>query len=103
MNADSFYQRAIALKKKGAMAMFSAGEVRALMKEVKAAGTLVKQTRIAAEKAGGKGRYCPPKGSKRMGSDEYLKVLGAMPVAERKSIDLAEATTRMMEKKFPCR
>ncbi len=103
MNADSFYQRAVALKKKGALAMFSAGEVRALMKEVKAAGTLVKQTRIAAEKAGGKGRYCPPKGSKRMSSDEYLKVLGAMPVAERKSIDLAEATTRMMEKKFPCR
>lgn len=102
MNADTFYQRAIKLKKKGALAMFSAGEVKALLKEAKAAGNLVKQTRIAAEKAGGKGRYCPPKGSKRMGSDEYLRELGAMPVAVRKSIDLAEATTRMMEKRFPC-
>ena len=102
MNADTFYQRAIKLKKKGALAMFSAGEVKALLREVKASGNLVKQTRIAAEKAGGKVRYCPPKGAKRMGSDEYLKELGAMPVAVRKSIDLAEATTRMMEKRFPC-
>lgn len=103
MNADSFYQRALALKKKGPMAMFAMGEVKALMKEVKAAGNLVKQTRLAAEKAGGRGRYCPPKGARRMGKDEYLAALGAMPAAERKAIDLAEATTRMMEKKFPCR
>ena len=96
MNADTFYQRALKLKKKGPLAMFSAGEV-------KAAGNLVKQTRIAAEKAGGRGRYCPPKGSKRMGSEEYIDALAAMPASERKSIDLAEATTRMMEKKFPCR
>jgi len=103
MNADLFYQRALKLKKKGPLAMFSAGEVKALLKEVKAAGNLVKQTRIAAEKAGGRGRYCPPKGSKRMGSEEYIDALAAMPASERKAIDLAEATTRMMEKKFPCR
>lgn len=103
MNADTFYQRALKLKKKGALAMFSAGEIKALLKEVKAAGNLVKQTRIAAEKTGGRGRYCPPKGAKRMNSDEYLRELGAMPAVERKAIDLAEATTRMMEKKFPCR
>jgi hypothetical protein len=102
-NADRFYQRAPKLKKKGALAMLSAGEVKALLKEVKAAGNLVKQTRIAAEKAGGRGRYCPPKGAKRMGSEEYIDALAAMPSVERKSIDLAEATTRMMEKKFPCR
>ena len=103
MNADIFYQRALKLKKKGPLAMFSAGEVKALLKEVKAAGNLVKQTRIAAEKNGGRGRYCPPKGAKRMGSEEYIDALAAMPTSERKSIDLAEATTRMMEKKFPCR
>lgn len=103
MNADAFYQRAMKLKKKGALAMFSAGEVKVLVREAKAAGNLVKQTRVAAEKAGGKGRYCPPKGSKRLSSDEFLRELGAMPVAERKAIDLAEATTRMMVKRFPCR
>jgi len=104
MNADEFYRRAMALKQKGTMAMvFHAGEVRKLVKEVQAAGTLTRQTRLAAEKAGRHGRYCPPKGAKRMGQDEYLKSLAAMPMPVRKSIDLTEATTRMLEKKFPCR
>lgn len=103
MNADIFYQRALALKKKGPLAMLHAGEIKALVREVKAAGNLVKQTRLAAEKAGKRGRYCPPQGSKRMSTDEYLKTLGAMSESERKAIDLTEATTRMMEKKFPCR
>ena len=103
MNADSFYQRAIALKKKGALAMFSVGEIKALLKEVKAAGLLVKQTRLAAEQGGHHGRYCPPVGAKRMDSKEYLSALGAIPLAERKTIDLVEATTRMMERKFPCK
>lgn len=104
MNAEDFYRRAMALKQKGTLAMvFHAGEVRKLVQEVKAAGTLTRETRLAAEKAGRHGRYCPPKGAKRMGQDEYLKALGTIPAMERRSIDLTEATTRMMEKKFPCR
>ena len=103
MNADVFYQRAIKLKKKGALALFSAGEIKALVREVKAAGNMVKQTRLNAERAGGHGRYCPPKGSPRMKSEEFIAALGAIPLAERRSIDMVEATTRLMEKKFPCR
>ena len=38
MNADQFYQRATALKKKGAMAIFSGSEIKALMAEGQAAG-----------------------------------------------------------------
>lgn len=102
MNADEFYQRALKLKKKGAMAMFSVGEVKALVREVKAAGMLVKQTRLASEASGRRGRYCPPKGSRRMGSEEFVAALGAIPESERKAIDMTEATTRLMEKKFPC-
>lgn len=102
MNAEEFYQRALKLKKKGAMAMFSAGEVKALVREVKAAGNLVKQTRLAAEAAGKRGRYCPPKGAKRMGNEEFLDSLGAIPEKVRRSIDMTEATTRLMERKFPC-
>ena len=103
MNADEFYQRALKLKKKGAMAMFAAGEVKALVREVKAAGNAVKQTRLAVEAAGKRGRYCPPKGAKRMGNEEFLNGLGAIPEKVRRSIDMTEATTRLMEKKFPCR
>ncbi|MEO6535372.1 MAG: hypothetical protein ABIN72_05730 [Sphingomicrobium sp.] len=102
MNAEEFYQRALKLKKKGAMAMFSAGEVKALVKEVKAAGALVKQTRLSTEADGKHGRYCPPKGAKRMGNEEFLNALGAIPTPARRTIDMTEATTRLMEKKFPC-
>jgi len=38
MNAEIFYQRAIALQKKGVMALFSGGEIKALTKEGQAAG-----------------------------------------------------------------
>jgi hypothetical protein len=103
MNADEFYQRALKLKKKGAMAMFAAGEVKALVREVKAAGNAVKQTRLAVEASGKRGRYCPPKGAKRMGNEEFLNGLAAIPEKVRRSIDMTEATTRLMEKKFPCR
>lgn len=102
MNAEEFYQRALKLKKKGAMAMFAAGEVKALVREVKAAGNLVKQARLAAETSGKHGRYCPPKGAKRMGNEEFLNSLGAIPEKIRRSIDMTEATARLMEKKFPC-
>ena len=102
MNAEEFYQRALKLKKKGAMAMFSTGEIKALVREVKAAGNLVKQTRLAAEASGKRGRYCPPKGAKRLSNEEFLNSLGAIPEKIRRSIDMTEATTRLMERKFPC-
>lgn len=102
MNADEFYQRALKLKKKGAMAMFAAGEIKALVKEIKAAGNTVKQTRLAIERSGKRGRYCPPKGAKRLGNEEFLNGLGAIPERVRRSIDMTEATTRILERRFPC-
>jgi hypothetical protein len=102
-NAEEFYQSAIKLKRKGALAIFNRGEIKRLVSEIKVAGEKVKETRLAAERAGGKGRYCPPKNSPRMGADEYLKGLGAIPQPARRSIDLVEATTRILEKKFPCK
>ena len=101
-NAEEFYQSALKLKRKGPMAIFNRGEIKRLVGEIKIAGEKVKETRLAAERAGGKGRYCPPKNSSRMGPDEYLKGLGAIPATARRSIDLVEATTRILEKKFPC-
>lgn len=101
--AEEFYQSATKLKRKGAIAIFSRGEIKRLVGEIKVAGEKVKETRLAAERSGGKGRYCPPKNSPRMGADEYLKGLSAIPAPARRSIDLVEATTRILEKKFPCR
>ena len=101
MNAETFHQRATKLQKKGAMALFSRGEIKLLMTEVKAASKLARERRMAAIKAGRKPRSCPPEGAK-MASDEYMSRLGAIPAAERARIDMTEATTRILAAKFPC-
>lgn len=102
INAEEFYQRAIKVKRRGPLALLSMKEVKLLVNEVKIAGTKVKETRLAAEHAGKKGRYCPPPETKRMGHEEYVAGIGAIPQEERKKIDLIEATTRMLALKFPC-
>jgi hypothetical protein len=57
MNAEQFHQTATALQKKGAMAVFSMGKVKALMAEGKAAADKARQGRLAAIAAGKKPRY----------------------------------------------
>ncbi|HWJ58464.1 MAG TPA: hypothetical protein VNR68_02295 [Sphingomicrobium sp.] len=103
MNADVFYQRAMKLKSKGPLALFARKELKALIAEVRAAGTQVRETRLAAERVGKRGRYCPPKMKREMGHEEYLKGIGAIPAGERRRIDMVEATTRMLATKYPCK
>jgi DNA-binding transcriptional regulator LsrR (DeoR family) len=103
MNAETFHQRATALKKKGAMAIFSGGEIKALMREGQASGQAAKSRYNADKSAGRATRFCPPPGKQQMDSDEYMERLAAIPLAERRRIDMTEATTRIMAAKFPCR
>jgi len=103
MNAEIFYQRATKLKAKGAMAIFSGGEIKALMKEGQASGLAARNQRLAAQRAGKPERYCPPPGKQAMTSDEFMNRLGAIPQAERRRIDMTEATTRIPERKCPCK
>lgn len=102
MNAETFHKRAVALKKKGPMALFSRSEIKALMGEVQAAGKAANADRQAALKAGRKARYCPPSESLKMNSDEYMKRLADIPQAERRRIDMTEATTRIFAARHPC-
>ena len=102
MNAETFHQLATKLQKKGAMAIFSRGEIKALMKEGQAAALRARAQRLATIKAGGKPRSCPPEGS-RMDSDEFMKRLSAIPAAERAQIDMTEATIRILARKYPCK
>lgn len=101
MSAEIFFQKAQALQRKGMMAMFSS-DVKKLMKEAKAAGETARTQRLATLKAKEKPRYCPPSGSQRMGSDEFMERLGALPRAERVRINMTEAMIRIMAVKFPC-
>jgi len=103
MNAETFNKRAIALQKKGPLALFSRGEIKALMTEGQASATKSREIRLAAVKSGQKPRYCPPSGKGQMNSDEFMKGLAAIPAADRGKIDMTEATTRILARKFPCR
>lgn len=101
MNAETFYKRAMALKAKGAMALMSR-DLRPVVNEAKAAGLKARKTRLAAEASGKQPRYCPPKGSKRIGNEEFLDGMAAIPAAERARIDMTEAITRLLVRKHPC-
>ncbi|WP_246167397.1 hypothetical protein [Sphingomonas piscis] len=104
MNADVFHRRATALMRKGPLALFSRGEINALMNEGQAAGRAVSARRKADVAAGRKPRFCPPEGAKHsMASDEFMKRLSAIPAAQRARIDMTEATTRILAGKYPCR
>jgi hypothetical protein len=102
MNAEEFLQRATSLKKKGAMAIFSGGEIRALTNEGKAAAAKAREQQLAAIRTGQKPRFCPPEGKHSLGSDEFMTRLEAIPAAERARIDMTEAMTRILIQKFPC-
>ena len=44
----------------------------------------------------------PAQGSKRLGTEEFMAGMAAIPLAERLRIDLTEAITRIMVRKYPC-
>ena len=102
MNAQAFYQRASALQKKGIAAIFSGGEIKALMAEGHAAGKKAREQREAALASRQKPRFCPPPGVVKIDSDEFMKRLSAIPAAARSRMDMTEATTRILAAKYPC-
>jgi hypothetical protein len=102
MNAEAYHKRATALMKKGPLALFSRDEIKKLVEEGQKAGLKSREQRLATIKAGGKPRSCPPEGKQSMGSEEFMKRLGAIPKAERERIDMTEAMTRISASKFPC-
>ena len=101
MNADIFHRKALALKKKGPMAIFS-GDLKPLMREGQAAGKAASAARKAALVAGRTPRYCPPAEVNGMSQSEFLDRLGRIPAPERRRIDIGEATNRLLAVKFPC-
>ncbi|UUR07651.1 hypothetical protein [Sphingomonas glaciei] len=102
MNAEVYHQRAAALFKKGPLALFSRGEIKALTDEGRKAGLKSREQRLAVLKAGGKPRSCPPEGQQGIGPEEFMKRLSAIPKSERQRIDMTEAMTRISAAKYPC-
>lgn len=100
MNADSFYDRAVVLEKKGMAAMFSK-DLKPLMNEMKAAGAAVKAENEAAKKAG-KPLYCPPAKGGKMDAKQVIAAFGAIPENRRKAMTVKAAWKEIIVKKFPC-
>jgi hypothetical protein len=102
MNAEMFYKRSTALIAKGPLAMFSRGEIKALMTEGQAAGKAAREQRLADLAAGKPRRSCPPSGSQSISTGEFMKRLGAIPAAERARINMTEAMVRITNARYPC-
>jgi hypothetical protein len=103
MNAEAFNKRAQALARKGPFALFSRGEINALMVEGTAAGRASNLQRKADLAAGRTPRFCLPQGNVGISSTEFMRGLGAIPAAERVHMTMTEATNRILAAKYPCK
>lgn len=99
MTVNEFLAKAVALRAKGMMALFSS-DLGVLKRETKTAMEALRADRLAAEKAGRKPLYCPRPGAKT-DSDEFLSALQAIPPAER-GVSIRDGFARVLAKRFPC-
>lgn len=100
-SAQNFLDRANRLKAKGPMALFD-GDLKRLQAEAVAAGTSIRNDRVAAEKSGQPKLYCSPSARASLGQNDFLNGLQAIPAAERSRISLKQAMLQILQKKYPC-
>ncbi len=101
MTVSEFLSRAEALKKKGAMALFSS-DIGRLKNEVMNSGKQLRAERLAAQKAGRKPAFCPPEqGKGSINSDELLAHFQSIPPAQR-GMSVKAGFAGLMRKKYPC-
>jgi len=103
MSVAEFLPRAEKLKGKGAMAIFSRAELKALGAEVGGAIKANKAEREAAIRAGRRPDYCPPAGGVKLGADEILAEFRRVPVAERRRTTVRQVMKTMARRRWPCR
>ncbi len=99
MDADTFYNKALALQKKGVTAMLSS-DLKPVMAEMKSAGQSVKAENDKAKIAGNP-MYCVPKNAK-FTSEDALRAFGSIPAARRKTLTVRQAWRETLIKRFPC-
>src|SRR5688500_14469978 len=81
MSVAAFLQKADALEKEGMRAMFSS-DFRMLKREVETAVTALRAERLAAERAGRRGAYCPTRKA-GLTSRDILAGFRAIPGPQR--------------------
>jgi hypothetical protein len=103
MSVQTFLNKVEALKSKGMMAMFSP-DVKLIKAEMAIAAAQLQAEKKAREAAGKPPVACPPKteGKTKMGSEEFLAAMRAIPPAERR-MSLKAGLERVIVTKYPCR
>ena len=99
MDAQSFYARAVTLKKLGPAAML-APELKPLVGEMRIASQSVKAENERA-KAAGRPLYCVPKNA-AIGVDDVLNGFASIPVSRRHRMSVTQAWREILIKRYPC-
>ena len=101
MDVATFVQKAEALEKLGYLALLSS-DYTVLKTEVKTAAAQLRAEHAAAKKARRPLPFCPP-GEVSMEPQELLTHMRAVPVAQRRRLQVKDALRRMLVRKYPCR
>lgn len=91
MPVSTFLAKADALKKKGAMALFSS-DINLLKKEGMNSAAALRAERLQAIKAGKKPAFCPPEKGGSLNSGELLTHLQSIPAPQRSRMPMKEAS-----------
>lgn len=99
MDAESFYVKAVALKKRGMSAMF-AKDLRPMMRLFETAADSVKAENLKA-KAEGAPLFCPPQ-KYRLTADQFISEFARIPQSRRRTQTVRDAWREIVIRRFPC-
>ena len=99
MDADTFYVKAMALKKKGMAAAFSK-DMKPMMTLFKSAADSVKAENLKA-RAEGAPLFCPPT-KYRLTPDQFITEFGNIPQQRRRTQTVRAAWREIVIRRFPC-
>ena len=100
MPVDAFLAKADALHSKGIAAMFSA-DLQVLTGVIQSDAAALRTEREAATAAHRTAAYCPA-GPIKLGSNEIIQAMRAVPSVDRPHTDTREVLRGYLAKRFPC-
>jgi small neutral amino acid transporter SnatA (MarC family) len=101
MDVATFLTKADALEKKGMMALFSS-DYKMLKREIETQSQVLRNERLAAERAHRRPAYCPP-AKPGLNSNEILASFRTIPAAQRPRTQVKDALRALLARKYPCR
>ena len=99
MDAETFFVKAVALKKKGIKAMFS-GDLKPMISIFDKAADSVKAENEKAREAG-QPLFCAPK-KYRLTADQFISEFSKIPQERRRTQTVRAAWREIVIRRFPC-